>query len=184
MLESKVKREMHAQGYSKAVDIWAVGCITAVLLTAELLFPEQGQQEDHEHVEPLLSYDLGKIEREPWWQSIGRKAKSFVRGCCVAGEIQRLTAKQALLHEWFTNKHYAQELEAAYQRAISDWMPRAETDDIVEAVDTGVPAAGSGLYLDNTSNTRSPHFSAPALQTEAQVGNSLFKTAVGKTKIQ
>lgn len=70
------------------------------------------------------------------WQSVGRKAKSFIRGCLRLYEDKRLTAKQALQHEWFTNKHYAKDIEDAYQRAIQDWTPRDHAGDLVELIDT------------------------------------------------
>jgi serine/threonine protein kinase len=121
------------------------------------------------------------METKERWQHVGRKAKSFIRGCCVPNESQRLTAKQALLHEWFTNKYYAQELEAAYQRAINDWMPRAETDDVVEFIDTGVAAAGTGLFAGDTT---SPHFLSPPPQTQMQNESPSFSNMNSKCKVQ
>ncbi|KAK4540947.1 hypothetical protein LTR36_008455 [Oleoguttula mirabilis] len=135
------KRDLQKDnGYSKAIDIWSIGCITATLLTNDLIFPDDGQDSsdaDLDHVQSLRErFDLTILDTGIGWRSISRKAKSFVRQCLHVDENVRLTAKQALLHEWFTNRHYAAEIEAAYQRAIHDWKPRSEGGNLIEFVDT------------------------------------------------
>lgn len=115
----------HSQGYSKAIDLWSVGCLTVMLLTGETPFgsgyacrPTQVDADD-DH--------LAVLDTDPCWEGVGRKPKSFIRGCLVKNEASRLTAKQALQHDWLSNKQYAAEMQAAYQRAIQDWTPRTQT---------------------------------------------------------
>ena len=95
------------------------------------------------------------------WRDVSNNAKGFIRSCLTVDESARITAKQALLHGWFTNDHYAAELEAAYARAIYDWKPRNKSHDLVEVLDT------SNIVLqDNTvhrheqqaEGTKSRHF--------------------------
>jgi len=108
-----------------------------------------------------MRWDLSILDHGVTWQGIGRHAKSFVRGCLKVDEAARLTAKQALLHEWFTNKHYAAELEAAYQRAIHDWKPRANAGKVIQFVDTtdAVPAeVRPGHVRRLVEETKSHHF--------------------------
>lgn len=81
-------------------------------------------------------WDIHIMNIRPEWQRIGRQAKSFIKACLSVNESQRMTAEQALQHEWFTNRHYAAELEAAYERAIADWKPRKRNADIIEFLDT------------------------------------------------
>ena len=136
--------EMRDRGYSKAVDIWSIGCLTATLLTNLSIFPDEGNGLQHRtsfHTRrPTERWGLRIMDVGSQWKTIGRKAKSFIRGCLKLDEYARLTAKQALLHEWFTNKHYAEDIEAAYQRAIEDWVPRDLSDDVVEVMDTTAAA--------------------------------------------
>ncbi|KAI7265630.1 hypothetical protein KC345_g8415 [Hortaea werneckii] len=121
------------RGYSKPVDIWSVGCITATLLTDEVLFP---QEIGDEALEVVSSWDLSVLDTRFSWRDISMNAKGFIRSCLTVDETARIAAKQALLHGWFTNDYYAVELEAAYRRAIYDWKPRNKSHDLVEVLDT------------------------------------------------
>lgn len=157
------------EGYSKAIDIWSVGSIAAALLSGEFLF--SGEEFENAAADPGMAFegwDLGLTENKPSWQNIGRKAKSFIRGCLEMSESQRLTAKQALLHDWFTNKHYAADLSAAYWRATQDWKPRNQSGNLVELVDTA-RAMTDDSQTDNVKHfaeeTRSRHF-YPAASTK------------------
>ncbi|KAK3713922.1 hypothetical protein LTR37_008172 [Vermiconidia calcicola] len=138
----QVRHDLQEEGYSKAIDIWSIGCITATLLTNEIIFPNQKQEfeamkyADHASQVDFSAFDLSVMDHGGSWASVGRKAKSFVRGCVVLDESKRLTVKQALLHPWFTNKYYAADIEAAYGRAIEDWTPRKKGEDLIEFIDT------------------------------------------------
>ncbi|KAI7131914.1 hypothetical protein KC324_g16934, partial [Hortaea werneckii] len=121
------------RGYSKAIDLWSVGCIAATLLTDEVLFP---QEISDEGLGDISSWDLSVLDTRLSWRDVSRNAKEFIRSCLTMDESARITANQALLHSWFTNSHYAAELKAAYGRAIYDWKPRNESHDLVEAFDT------------------------------------------------
>ncbi|KAK5135963.1 hypothetical protein LTR08_004421 [Meristemomyces frigidus] len=149
----QLKRDLReGEGYSKAVDIWSVGCITATLLTGDMMFSDEHNEiaaEGQTNTESLRKrWDLSVLDTGTLWRSVGRKAKSFVRGCLDVDEAQRLTAKQALTHEWFANKHYAAELEAAYQRAIQDWKPRSKGGNLIEFIDTIDDVPSSARHSD------------------------------------
>ncbi|KAI7533563.1 hypothetical protein KC331_g13001 [Hortaea werneckii] len=121
------------RGYSKAIDLWSVGCIAATLLTDEVLFP---QEISDEGLGDISSWDLSVLDTRLSWRDVSKNAKEFIRSCLTMNESARITANQALLHSWFTNSHYAAELEAAYARAIYDWEPRNKSHDLVEVFDT------------------------------------------------
>lgn len=143
-------REMHHQlkkdmqrriGYSKAVDIWSVGCLAGMLFTNSFLFPKDNESKDSEHIAPSLDmeqcaakFDLGFMDTRADWDHVSRKAKDFIRKCVMVDESERLTAKQALLHRWFTHHQYVADLQAAYGRAIADWKPRTpgSRGDLIE----------------------------------------------------
>jgi serine/threonine protein kinase len=170
VLEQHMNGDGQHEGYSKAVDIWSIGCLTAFLLTGQLLFPEQrdvdarSKQHKRPPLDPSKVYDLRAMETGDHWQHVGRKAKSFVKQC-VMEESCRLTAEEALQHSWFTNPHYAEELEAAYQRAIQDWEPRSKNTNVIESINTQTDPAPSGKDL------TSPHFQGPPVPSQT---TSLF----------
>ena len=109
--------------------------MTATLLTNRLIF-------DTEHADLLdcdpdalaEHFDLGFLDVGEEWAGIGRLVKSFVKACLAIDEDQRLTASQALQHPWFTNKHYAMELNAVYERAIRDWKPWKRSGEMIEVI--------------------------------------------------
>ncbi|KAK3074425.1 hypothetical protein LTR53_003156 [Teratosphaeriaceae sp. CCFEE 6253] len=144
------------QGYSKAIDVWSVGCVAGILLTAQPMPFETPTAANAQARGSARPWDLTFMDTSEFWRAVEATAKSFIRGCLDVDEDARLTADQALNHEWFTNKHYATDLEAAYQRSIQDWRPRATEGNLVEFIDT------SDLTYDtkHPSATTSHHFPA------------------------
>lgn len=169
-----MRRDVRAKGYSKAIDIWSIGCITATLLTNDVLFGDDhaippAEQSRMSALSKLGPWDLSMMDDSGPWEGIGRKAKSFVRGCLMLNEELRLTAKQALLHQWFTHRLYAADFQAEYQRAIADWRPRKQSGRLIEYIDTTnvVPAKSRTEeveHLAKKQKTASHHFPTDRLQ--------------------
>ena len=180
-----MKRNLQEKGYSKAIDIWSIGCITATLLTNDMIFPHQANEyavcQDETMSESSSGrWDLSIMDRGEAWIKVGRKARSFVRGCLLLDEGQRLTATDALLHPWFTNKHYAADIEAAYQRAIQDWTPRRKGGHLIEFIDTTDAMPATSELRPIHEETRSHHFqTAPPV---APMASSLFKAPAGMSQ--
>lgn len=124
--ESLVSRRMHSAvgtydfsapeqrirqhgGYSGAVDLWAVGCTAAMLLTGAVDAPNK--------------------ENSEAWKHVAKRPRDFVESLLVVDEMERLTAKQALAHSWLAHPSYAAEFEAVYDRAIRSWKPCLPSQD-------------------------------------------------------
>lgn len=163
-----MKRDLQQQGYSKSIDIWSIGCITATLLTNDMMFPDETAEYAANPPTPGAQdtpqrWNLSIMDTGRAWFSIGRKAKSFIKGCLVLDENKRLTAKESLLHAWFTNKYYAADIDAAYQRAIQDWIPRKKSGNLIEFIDTTdvVPVVSRPGYPEHPAEeVKSHHFQA------------------------
>jgi serine/threonine protein kinase len=111
----------NAKGYTKAVDMWALGCVTVVLLTGGSAFidPKTGQ-----YSEKLASEcSLEQLNNDPDWKFVNKRSKNFVYRLIVLDEAERMTAKQALQHHWFTNEICKKSFEMNYESAIKDWKP-------------------------------------------------------------
>ncbi|CAI6333392.1 unnamed protein product [Periconia digitata] len=126
-------------GYSKAVDLYSIGCIAAVLLSGTLLLPSysasrQGgfSPDTVQRVSPLWDVSALDDEFDPMWRYIGSRPKDFIKRLLVVQEDRRMTAVEALDHEWFSNKQHASEFRALYKRSIKDWKPHESTLDIIE----------------------------------------------------
>ncbi|KAK5017979.1 hypothetical protein LTR60_001697 [Cryomyces antarcticus] len=126
-----------ASGYSRAVDMWSVGSVTALLLTGDVLFADPLHERWNQNPgEVLLSLaakcDLNAIDHSKKWESVGHRPKNFIKKFLVLDETQRMTVQLVLQHSWFTNKHHTAEFEAVYERAIKDWKPRRKVFNVVE----------------------------------------------------
>jgi serine/threonine protein kinase len=120
-------------GYTKAVDLWSLGCVTVVLLTGGYPFFEAGSGEYSERLASDCNLDV--LEKSQSWRDVGARPKAFVRGLLVLDERQRMTAEESLTHEWFTNDVHRTDFEELYRRAIRHWRPRMPKDPIIELVE-------------------------------------------------
>lgn len=167
---SKVYKPLNKDnlGYSKAVDMWSIGCITATLLTGDLVFSEQHSETGAEQGQPDIQnsqtrWDIGVLDTGEAWCDVGRKAKAFVKALLAFDDRNRLTAKEALAHDWLSNRHYAEALELVYKKAISDWKPRKNAS-LIQYLDTSSCASKASMKRvvnKYAAETTSPYFAAP-----------------------
>ncbi|KAI1943971.1 hypothetical protein LOZ66_000559 [Ophidiomyces ophidiicola] len=113
-----------SKGYTKSVDLWSLGCVTAVLLTGGSPFQHSSSRAYSRKL--AQECNLESLERSDEWVKVGKRAKSFVRRLLVLDENLRMTAKESLQHEWFTNPSHKLAFYRIYQKEISDWRPRSD----------------------------------------------------------
>eukprot|EP01118_Nematostelium_gracile_P005289 TRINITY_DN165_c0_g2_i1.p1 TRINITY_DN165_c0_g2~~TRINITY_DN165_c0_g2_i1.p1 ORF type:complete len:302 (+),score=81.58 TRINITY_DN165_c0_g2_i1:41-946(+) len=82
------------KGYGKEVDLWSIGVITYFLLAG---FPPF-MGELPVMIDQILKADFQFGEK--YWGNISRYAKNFVAKLLVVDPDQRMTAEQALNHDW------------------------------------------------------------------------------------
>lgn len=87
--------------FSTASDIWAVGVVAFSLLV------------DHEPFTPRTTSEaVGKVKRNSIhfypieWKKLSREAYSFVHKCLEPDVDQRITALDALKHQWMSSLNY------------------------------------------------------------------------------
>lgn len=119
-------------GYTKAVDLWSLGCVTVVLLTGGYPFFEAGSSEYSGRL--ASTCNLEALEMSQAWQDVGSRPKAFVRRLLILDERQRMTAKESLTHEWFTNDVHRTDFEELYERAIKHWRPRMPKKPVIELI--------------------------------------------------
>jgi serine/threonine protein kinase len=129
------------RGYSKAIDMWSIGAVATALLTGDVIFTDR--------LNPVMRKDPAKVILDlsskcdlsildngySAWRAVGKRPKDFVRKLLVVDESKRLDIKQALAHDWFTNKYCEDSFKAVYEKAISAWQPRRISFRVVEALD-------------------------------------------------
>jgi serine/threonine protein kinase len=134
------------EGYSKSVDMWSLGSITAILLTGDYIFsdcthPDYRKDPRQVIVGLAAQCDLSVLDDEyhPLWSNVGRRPKDFIKRLLVLQEDERMTATEALAHVWFTNECYAEDLEELYARSTKDWQPRLASSQLVERISKSLP---------------------------------------------
>jgi Protein kinase domain len=121
-------------GYTKAVDMWSLGCVTVVLLTGGSPFVSQKTNQYSQKL--AQECNLQQLDHVAEWQFVGKRPKDFVRRLLVLNEEHRMSAKDARLHWWFSNDFHRLDFEEVYQRATKHWRPRTLKSPVIEMVDT------------------------------------------------
>ncbi|OJJ68538.1 hypothetical protein ASPBRDRAFT_209780 [Aspergillus brasiliensis CBS 101740] len=116
------------EGYTKAADMWSLGCVTAVLLTGSTSC--DGSMATY-------AIDLAKIGGyEKLEASLTRnfahpRAKDFIHRLLRIIAEERLTAREGLQHAWFSNPAHSSEFRELYYRSIKDWTPCLPKEPII-----------------------------------------------------
>ena len=118
------------QGYTKAVDVWAVGCIAFILLTGSPpptndVNNASAGNSTKENSQPCL----GSTQQ---WRGIRSTPRTFVYKLLVVDEQQRLTTKQALQDGWFSNTTHKADFDELYRRAVQKWKRRTPKSPVLE----------------------------------------------------
>lgn len=85
-------------GYGKEVDMWSVGVIVYVLLCG---FPPFY---DEDNTRLFQAIQLGEYEYpSPYWDDVSAEATNLIDRILVLDPAHRLSAKEALQHQWLTS---------------------------------------------------------------------------------
>uniref|UniRef100_A0A6Q2WXI0 CaM kinase-like vesicle-associated protein n=1 Tax=Esox lucius TaxID=8010 RepID=A0A6Q2WXI0_ESOLU len=93
------------QRYGRPVDCWALGVIMYILLSGNPPFYDETEDDDYENHDKNLFRKIlaGDYEFDsPYWDDISESAKSLVSRMMEVDQEQRLTAQEAINHEWIS----------------------------------------------------------------------------------
>uniref|UniRef100_A0A674IX36 CaM kinase-like vesicle-associated protein n=1 Tax=Terrapene triunguis TaxID=2587831 RepID=A0A674IX36_9SAUR len=93
------------QRYGRPVDCWAIGVIMYILLSGNPPFYEEVEEDDYENHDKNLFRKIlaGNYEFDPpYWDDISQAAKELVTRLMEVDQDQRITAEEAISHEWIS----------------------------------------------------------------------------------
>ena len=127
-LPMKAKKQ---KGYSMSVDMWSLGCITVILLTGGSPFIDASTDQYSQRL--ANECNLVALEQNSRdWQEVRFRPKHFVGRLLCLDEEHRMTAEQALNHEWFSNDLHKTNFEELYERTVKHWHPRLARNDMIQ----------------------------------------------------
>lgn len=168
------------KGYSSAIDLWSVGCVSALMLTGSLAFNHRDGDQDIGQINSrsVSAYDLTQIDQgRQSWEGVPKRAREFVMSLLVLQENERSTANKALTHSWFTNHICSEGYDAVYEKAIHDWKPSTTSkEDIIVNIDTSdiaVPTPSASQVIRQRSDSAVVQSQFFQLQEEEDDGEQL-----------
>lgn len=119
---------MNQAGYTKAVDMWSVGCVTTALLAGKSYFVNT-QDSDYRRnssaaiIKAAAECNMDRLDNSLAWLGVNQQAKGLVKELLVLDETVRLTAQQALQHLWFTEGSRGVSIGETYKKTLEGWRP-------------------------------------------------------------
>ncbi|KAL4991995.1 kinase-like domain-containing protein [Aspergillus falconensis] len=135
-------------GYTKAADLWSLGCLAAVLLTGEPVFDNMPRGRNGNYRLKAIKNLEVKMNR----LNVGERAQDFVFRLLQHDVCKRMDVKQALQHTWFTNPSHKADFEALYKRSIRDWKPRTADKPLIVKLDTYVNRQTQNQTMSDVKN--------------------------------
>lgn len=122
--------------YSKAVDIWSLGCFLYTILCG---FPPFYDDNQDLLTHKILTADF--VFLEPWWDEISADAKDLISRMLVVNPIKRITLEEIYRHPWM-----ADAVPLAAQSYFPEMQQMSGSVEMIEDVDNlQVPAASPSL---------------------------------------
>lgn len=83
-------------GHGKPVDVWAIGVISYFLLCGYTPFDRDSNLEEMQAI-LVADYSFTPVE---YWRGVSQTARRFIQACLTIDPTKRMTAHEALSHEW------------------------------------------------------------------------------------
>ncbi|KAK4814994.1 hypothetical protein QYF61_010158 [Mycteria americana] len=179
------------QRYGRPVDCWAIGVIMYILLSGNPPFYEEADEEDYENHDKNLFRKIlaGDYEFDPpYWDDISQAAKELVTRLMEVEQDQRITAEEAISHEWISGNAASDknikdgvcaQIEKNFARAkwkkavrVTTLMKRLRAPEQTETAPAPAPAPAPATAATATAATATAATATAATDTVAPAAPS------------
>eukprot|EP01094_Clydonella_sp_ATCC50884_P005859 TRINITY_DN1483_c0_g1_i1.p1 TRINITY_DN1483_c0_g1~~TRINITY_DN1483_c0_g1_i1.p1 ORF type:complete len:472 (+),score=291.09 TRINITY_DN1483_c0_g1_i1:43-1458(+) len=120
---------LQASPYDKEVDLWSIGVITYILLCGFPPFYNESL--------PLLFEQIMKADYDyppDYWDEISESAKNFIDRLLVVEPSERMTAEEALQHEWLAGSASNKKLRTKERmgESMRKWKDQSSSAKLTE----------------------------------------------------
>ncbi|PFX16796.1 serine/threonine-protein kinase H1-like [Stylophora pistillata] len=105
------------QPYTNAVDMWAIGVITHILLSGEMPFSDENRTRMYH---AILKAKYSYITEA--WKDVSEQAKNFIDKLLVVDPGKRMTADQALRDPWIALSVASSSLKDLHRSFSQNWL--------------------------------------------------------------
>lgn len=138
-------RRVLRAGYTSAVDIWSLGCLTTALFIGQSYFAPTSSVYDARKSSEIIraaaaDCDLSRLDHGSEWSAVNTRVKDFIKSCLSLDEYERPTAKEALHHHWFSAGYRKGNSQRQYENILKGWNPVQAAEDFAEDLRLGINA--------------------------------------------
>ena len=139
-------------GHGKPVDVWAIGVIAYFLLCGYTPFDRDSNLEEMQAI-LVADYSYTPVE---YWRGVSFTARQFIDRCLTIEPTKRMTAHEALSHEWVAgpeSAHGGADLLPTVKKNFNARRTLHKAIDTVRAINQ-LRAGGMHHLMDGARTTR------------------------------
>ncbi|XP_077182157.1 caM kinase-like vesicle-associated protein [Paroedura picta] len=190
------------QRYGRPVDCWAIGVIMYILLSGNPPFYEEMDEDDYENHDKNLFRKIlaGDYEFDPpYWDDISQAAKDLVARLMEVDQDQRITAEEAISHEWISGNAASDknikdgvcaQIEKNFARAkwkkavrVTTMMKRLRASEHTDGAKPATPATATTDSAATTETTNAPQAKAEADSTAPTTATATAEAVPATTAV-
>ncbi len=139
-------------GHGKPVDVWAIGVITYFLLCGYTPFDRDSNLEEMQAI-LVADYSFTPIE---YWRGVSQSARRFIQRCLTIDPTKRMTAHEALSHEWIAGPEGGHGEEDLLPTVKKNFNARRTLHKAIDTVRAINQLRAGGLGMMNGAHSTNP----------------------------